>query len=354
MKKFRYLFFIPSTQLGGSEKVLITIHNELIAKGYDSYITFLSTGNIYNQIKTTTIKNSRSLNYKKTRYAIFSIIREVILKRPKVVVSSSHHLNPFIALTSLFGVMVILREPASNYYRERNKNKIQMLLTRFFVISTYRLSKYIVFQNQLLLDEFVAIYSSLENRCVVINNPVKIEQVNNSLRNPFDKSKFNILGVGSLKQSKRFDILIYAVNHITDMIPNIHLTILGDGPLNQYLKNLVSSLNMEDTVTFAGFSPNTLPYYTYCDLFVLSSEREGFPNTLLEAAVNKCKIISTDCNYGPRILLGNDYRSLVETNNPIKMGMAILNEYSLDKISYDISNYLVTNVVDKYISLVEM
>ena len=50
---------------------------------------------------------------------------------------------------------------------------------------------------------------------------------------------------------------------------------------------------------------NPYPYILKSDLFILSSKYEGLPNVLLEAAVLKKFIISTDCPTGPKEILLN-------------------------------------------------
>ena len=298
-------------------------------------------------------EESLTLGHKKTRNALLSVIFLTLKFRPKGIISSSHHLNPLLSLISLLGVKVILREPASYHFRERYKTLIIRKLNRYFVFSSYFFSKAIIFQTRPQLEDFVQIHPFLINKLHVINNPIKHKEYEfKILRNPFDVNKCNLLSIGSLKPSKRFDVLIRAVSLLKVKVPNIHLTILGDGPKLNEIQNLVIQLNLEDNITLEGFKLVTEPYYYYCDIYVLSSEIEGFPNTLLEAISFNCRIVSTDCNYGPKLLLGNDYRSLVEVNNHVKMASAIIKELEEPPIKFNINEFDVSKVIYKYMSLI--
>ena len=353
MSKSDVLIYVPARQMGGSEKVLITLHEEFLLIGFKSKLIFLTEGNGFNEFQHNDVPQSVTLSHKRTRNAILSVIFLTLKFSPKAIISSSHHLNPLLALVSLLGVKVILREPASYHFRERYKTSIIRKLNRYFVFLSYFFSKAVIFQTRPQLEEFVQIHPMLINKLHVINNPIKHK--GNEIKihnNPFDVNRCNLLSIGSLKPSKRFDVLIRAVNLLKVNIPNIHLTILGDGPMLNEIENLVIQLNLEDNITLEGFKLDTDPYYYHSDIYVLSSEIEGFPNTLLEAISFDCRIVSTDCNYGPELLLGNDYRSLVEVNDHVKMASAIIKELEEPPVKFNINEYDVSKVIYKYMSLI--
>ena len=60
-------------------------------------------------------------------------------------------------------------------------------------------------------------------------------------------------------------------------------------------------------IIFAGFQPNPYSYEAKCDLYVLSSINEGFPNTLVEALACGLPIVAADCKTGPREILMERY-----------------------------------------------
>ena len=96
------------------------------------------------------------------------------------------------------------------------------------------------------------------------------------------------------------------------------------------LLSLVSQLGLNGLVSMPGWSANPYSFMARADLFVLSSNWEGFPNVLIEALFCGCGIVSTDCPHGPREILDNGlFGELVPVENELKMTEAIFKALKL-------------------------
>jgi glycosyltransferase involved in cell wall biosynthesis len=102
------------------------------------------------------------------------------------------------------------------------------------------------------------------------------------------------------------------------------LIILGSGPLNEALQDLVAKLGLTGSVDFLGFRANILPFIRRADAFLLSSRSEGFGNVIVEALGCGTPVISTACDYGPGEILDNGrYGVLVEPRHPAALAGAM-------------------------------
>jgi len=72
------------------------------------------------------------------------------------------------------------------------------------------------------------------------------------------------------------------------------LVIVGDGPERGALTELARALGMADRVTFAGYRQDTPDFYARFDLFVLSSDTEQMPLSVIEAMASGLAVVSTD------------------------------------------------------------
>ena len=62
-------------------------------------------------------------------------------------------------------------------------------------------------------------------------------------------------------------------------------------------------LDIQDKVSLPGFKKNPFSWMARAEIFVLSSDAEGFPNVLVQALICGCKVVSSDCESGPREIL---------------------------------------------------
>jgi glycosyltransferase involved in cell wall biosynthesis len=135
------------------------------------------------------------------------------------------------------------------------------------------------------------------------------------------------------------------------------LMILGEGSLRTHLQDLVHSLNLAESVAFLGFQANPFKFMKSCDVFVLSSNFEGLPNVLLQALACGAKVVSTDCNSGPReILEDGKWGQLVPVNDVEALTQAIVTAFDGDQL-VDVKErarqFSVGNSVRQYLRLLQ-
>jgi glycosyltransferase involved in cell wall biosynthesis len=108
-----------------------------------------------------------------------------------------------------------------------------------------------------------------------------------------------------------------------------NLIILGEGDLKSELKSRTRELGIEHAVVFAGWVGNPFSIMSRCDLFVLSSRYEGFPNALLEAMCCGLPVVSFDCPTGPRQIIQHGINGLLvppEDKDKLKRAIQCLME----------------------------
>ncbi|HDO25188.1 MAG TPA: glycosyltransferase family 1 protein, partial [Nitrospirae bacterium] len=99
------------------------------------------------------------------------------------------------------------------------------------------------------------------------------------------KDEILIGSVGSLIKRKRFSDLVASMAYLVNKKGHGRLKclILGEGPEREYLSKEIEGNGLSDRVMLAGFKADAISYINAMDIFVLPSEREGFPRVILEA-----------------------------------------------------------------------
>ena len=69
--------------------------------------------------------------------------------------------------------------------------------------------------------------------------------------------------------------------------------IIGEGEERNRLEQLIKTLGVERQVVLQGYDSNPWRWMTKADLYVLSSNSEGHPNSLLEALALKVPVVAT-------------------------------------------------------------
>ncbi|WP_035786056.1 glycosyltransferase [Butyrivibrio sp. XPD2002] len=114
-----------------------------------------------------------------------------------------------------------------------------------------------------------------------------------------------LISVGRQDYIKGFWHLIKAFSMVLGKYPNTRLWIVGTGDFGGPRK-LAEDLGVAEKVFFPGLQKNPFPFVNAADMYVLSSNHEGFPNAILEAMALGKPCVAADCKTGPREILLNE------------------------------------------------
>ncbi|MGT2887658.1 glycosyltransferase [Streptococcus didelphis] len=103
-----------------------------------------------------------------------------------------------------------------------------------------------------------------------------------------------LLSLSRISSEKNIQAIIKQMPDVLSTNPKVKLVIVGDGPYLEVLKDLASSLAMEDNIIFAGMVPHdkVCHYYKACDFFVSASTSETQGLTYIESLASGKPIIA--------------------------------------------------------------
>ena len=189
------------------------------------------------------------------------------------------------------------------FWEESWKNKIRVMLAKFLVSRANRIR---VVSNR-IKRSLVKFNKNLNqpDKITVLPVFVDVESIKNAPIKTYLHKKypgrFIILMASRITKEKNIGLAIETISLIRTN-KRIILLVAGNGPELEALKFKTYKLGLNDGVIFEPHTDDLISYYKTCDLFLLTSNYEGYGRTLIEAAASGAKIISSDVGIAPEIL----------------------------------------------------
>ncbi|RJQ34071.1 glycosyltransferase family 1 protein [Candidatus Parcubacteria bacterium] len=167
--------------------------------------------------------------------------------------------------------------------------------------------------SQRLKNKLVQEFRVKEENIIVV--PIFVATNHGLVRKDINDNKFVFLSVGRLVPVKNFSLQILAMKDIVADFPQAKLMILGSGPMEAELKQLVKDLGLEQVVEFKGWIKDLYPYYQQADTLLLTSYAEGWPLVIVEAASFALPIIMTDVGSAGDFIKDKENGLVIPINN---------------------------------------
>ncbi|QED36527.1 glycosyltransferase [Antarcticibacterium arcticum] len=118
---------------------------------------------------------------------------------------------------------------------------------------------------------------------------------NNEIRQSYNIPENSVVigNIAVFREQKAIPDWLRAFKEILKNNPDVYGILVGAGPKEEEIKELVKNLNLEERLILTGLQTNTIAYFSAMDIFMMSSAFEGLPIALLEAMSSGCAIVST-------------------------------------------------------------
>jgi glycosyltransferase involved in cell wall biosynthesis len=258
--------------------------------------------------------------------AVYRLYRLIEQLEPQIVHTHLYHAGIWGRLVGkLAGVPVIMTTVHGMFYwRIRRHWLLERLVNHFTdkIIAVSEQMRQSLINNQEISPE----------KIITIPNAVDVERFGglnsrNQLRTQLevDASSPLIGTVARLAPEKRLDHLLKAARLVCEVIPQARFLIIGAGPLREELEDQAMQLNLvPEYVRFLGSRQDVPELLSALDIFVLSSETEGLPVSLLEAMAASRPVVATRVGGIPEVIQDGDNGLLFSPHDPAGLAKAIL------------------------------
>ena len=351
--KINLIFFLPNFSEGGAGKSIMKICNNLNNLKYT--ITIISIGKCFYKKQFKRNIKFYELKQKKTFLSFFKISKILNKNYPSqntIFISNMNYVNVlaciFLKFILNYKLVLIERTPLKELkifynFNEIFKKKIIYMLMKLL----YRFSDKVIVNSFYSQNEFK---KNINCNVEVIHSP-SIDKIKFKKFKKINK-KLNILSIGRLSKEKRFDFLINVIEKLKDF--NIKLLIIGNGPLKEKLMKLIKEKKLNNKIKIIKFSKNYSKYFKKSNLYINTSDFEGFPNAVIEALNNNLRIVSRDSAGGIHdIITHKSIGKILNTKNYNTFANELKKNYlnNSNKENLTIKKKIINKKLSKFLSI---
>ena len=320
----KILYVITGLGIGGAEKVVADLADQMVALDHNVKIAYLTGEALVTPTSSKVEIIALNLNSVKDFLSASRKYQRLIKNFcPDIIHSHMIHSNVFARLNRTFCSVskLICTAHSSN-----EGGSARML--------AYRLTNYLSDINtNVSVEATKAMINKgafTKNNVITIYNGVNLNKFKNNYKNAkLDKNLLNIIAIGNFSDAKDYPNLIAAFAILKKQSSReIKLTIVGDGELRPRIESLIKNYNLDKDIELLGRRSNIPQLLNAANIFVSSSKYEGLPTVVIEAMACECYVVATDCGGSAEIL--GDTGKLVPIQDSQELAKALENAINLD------------------------
>lgn len=175
--------------------------------------------------------------------------------------------------------------------------KISIRSLIFRVIAGQKNVKSIIWVAQSSFDDYIyKNHKKIKDKSVIQNNIINRSKLQSIADSAELRTGTDLVYLGRLAYPKNPERLIRICALVKDQIPDVTISIIGDGNLKETCEHLAKELGVDKNITFYGFQSNGYKIVENSKIFVMTSETEGNPMCILEAQAFGLPIVTTAIN----------------------------------------------------------
>lgn len=311
MKK--YLFIVPSLASGGAERAVSNFASELARQGEAVtvliYFRMKDEYDIAKNVKLRVLSEGDMGAYNKMGY-----LQKIKKIRNIIINESPDYIIPFLFQVTVHTMLAGYgyHEKIINTIRNNPAQSPENVVMRFIRDRIICHSTKVIVQNEQQRQYFP---SRIQKKIFVLRNAV--DESLFSLPRENDDEFYRIVALGRLVPQKNYSLFVEAFFRVSQIYPDIRGEIYGEGPDKETLERLIIDYNLSDVLELKERTNDVKRVYTHADVYVLTSNYEGMPNTLIEAMAAAIPPISTNCPTGPSDLIVNMKNGILVNCNKV-------------------------------------
>jgi len=324
MVKKHIYFIIDTMGVGGAETQLLRIIPHLQKMDWEIQLVTLMDKNEFGSELETMGVPFRSLGFSMNIFACMNRIRRLASEINRKAGNERLIIHSHIVSSNLFSrfLTLFLNKDIVLVNTIHNTNEGASWRYKLYKVTRNR-AHYVSAMSRAALDVHKKKKSSREDRLHLVYNGIDLslfrydDSIRKQLRKQFDlQDEFTWLAVGNLSPQKNFTNLLEAWRIIGKKDGfKARLYIVGEGVEKKMLQEKIDEYGLAEEVRLLGRRNDVQDLMSMADGYVMSSDWEGFPMVLLEAAASELPIVATDVGGNSEIVLNGENGYICPSKN---------------------------------------
>ena len=339
----KILYVITGLGLGGAEKVVCDLADQMNILGHQVKIAYLTGGALVkpnsSEIEIIALSLNSASDFLKSSKKYKNLIRKF---KPDIVHAHMVHANIFARINRI-GCQIPKLICTAHNSNEGGKNR--MLAYRY----TNFLSDINTNVSQEASESLIKKGAFDSKNLITVYNGIDLKKFD-SIYISKASDEITFLSVGRFNEQKDYPNLFKAIQILRNKTTEkVKFYIAGDGDLREQLEQLIIDLDISDYVVLLGKRSDIPHLLNKANYFVLSSKHEGLPTVVIEAMACGTFVIATDCGGSSEIL--GDTGILVPTENSEALANAMSEALTYSKEDIRLNGLKARKRVEELFSL---
>jgi glycosyltransferase involved in cell wall biosynthesis len=323
----RILHIIESLELGGAEKVVVTLANAMAQRHEVSVCCARRIGDLAKELSPTIpvyCLRGRNGNDYRLPFRLTALAR-----RERFDIIHSHNWSLFVEAAvagawsktpalvhTVHGAYLAHRPTLTGALKRSVRHHLERRMAhRFRRVATVsnEIARYVLQEVGLPADKVVTVHNGIADTPALPGRP-----------KAGTGQGVTFITTGRLALVKNHSLLLRAFGLVVRSDPRARLVIVGDGPEREALAALTQGLELGSAVSFLGFRTDVRQQLAQADVFVLTSRYEGISIALLEAMQTGLPAVTTRVGGLPEMIVDGVTGLLVEPDDAEGIAAAML------------------------------
>ncbi|MDD3615297.1 MAG: glycosyltransferase [Lachnospiraceae bacterium] len=337
MKKVFHL--ISTNSFSGAENVACQIIQSLNKDDYKMYYV-TEIGENKKSLK------DRNISVLPLKSFTYSEVKKLIKKEKPDIIHAHDAKSCIMAALCSKKIKII-----AHIHGNHENMRVISLKSILFLLFSNKFSS-IVWVSKSALDNY-KFKKKVSKKSVVLYNVIDVEDLKKKIMYDENSYDFDLIFLGRLSYPKNPLRLIKIMNSIVMKRPSTRLAIVGNGDLEDEIREKIKSLKLQNNIIMKGFMSNPYKLLASSKIMIMTSIYEGTPMCALEAIACGLPIVTTPTDGLKEIVKHGETGFISDDDDELaNYVLSLLENKQLMKTMRDdvlLSNYYVNNL-EKYIN----